>query len=177
MESIILFLTMLILPIFYYRTIKEQSFKKIKEDLLGKWQGNKKEIIGGLALFGALLLGFVFLTIIINIIGFNDLELVEEVINESLSENVLLFVITVFFIVFAEEFFFRAFLVKRTGIWISTLLFTLAHIGYGSFAQLFGVFFLGLILAYWYKKNNSLFQNFLAHLLYNMFAIIIYLII
>ena len=177
MESIILFLILILFPIFYHRAVKGHEWSEVKKELIGKWQGNKKEIIGGLALFGALLIGFLILSVIINVVGFNDLELVEEVIGEELTQNAMVFMLSVLFIVFAEEFFFRAFLVKRTGIWISTILFTLAHTGYGSYAQLFGVFFLGLLLAYWYKKNNSLFQNFVGHLLYNMVAIALYLLV
>ena len=177
MESIILFLILILFPIFYHRAVKGQDWKGIREDLIGHYQGHKKEIVGSLALFGALLIGFIILNIFITLAGFNDLELVEEVINESLSEGPVLFIVSMFFIVFAEELFFRAFLVKRTGIWISTLVFMLAHFGYGSWAELFGVFFLGLILAYWYKKRNSLFQNYMGHLLYNLLAIALYLLI
>jgi membrane protease YdiL (CAAX protease family) len=57
----------------------------------------------------------------------------------------------------------------------SNLVFTLLHIGYGSTAELIGVFVLGMILAYWYKRNNSLLQNYLGHLLYDFFAILFYL--
>ena len=177
MESIILFLILILSPIFYHRAVKGQEWETIREELIGKWQGNKKEIIGGLALFGGLLIGFLLLSIIINVAGFNDLERVGEVIGEELAQNSIIFIVLVFFLVFAEEFFFRAFLLKRTGIWISTIIFTLAHLGYESWAQLFGVFFLGLLLAYWYKRNNSLFQNFVGHLLYNMVAITLYLLV
>lgn len=177
MDSIILFLILILFPIFYHRAINDQPWEKIKEELLGKWQGSKKEILGGIALFGALLIGFYILSIIINVSGFNDLELVEEVIKSSLSENMPLFILSIFLFVFAEELFFRAFLVKKIGLLLSTIIFTFAHIGYGSMAEIFGVFFLGLILAYWYTKKNSLFQNFLGHLLYNLLTITIYLII
>ncbi len=174
MDSIILFLILILFPIFYHRTINDQSWEKIKEELIGKWQGTKKELIGGIALFGALLIGYFILSIIINVSGFNDLELVEEVIKSALSENMPLFILSVVLFVFAEELFFRAFLVKKIGILLSTIIFTAAHMGYGSVAETFGVFFLGLILAYWYMKKNSLFQNFVGHLLYNILAIVIY---
>ncbi|MDD3084112.1 MAG: CPBP family glutamic-type intramembrane protease, partial [Candidatus ainarchaeum sp.] len=79
--------------------------------------------------------------------------------------------------VFAEEFFFRAFLVKKIGILFSTIIFTFFHLGYESLTQTIGVFFLGLILAYWFKKNNSIIQNYFGHLIYNLIAIILYVII
>ena len=177
MSSIILLLLLFLIPIFYERVVKEQGWGKIREDLVGKYQGHKKELVGSLALFSALIIGFLIITVVVNIAQFNDLELVEKVINESVSASPVFFIASMFVVVLAEEFFFRAFLVKRLGVLLSTVAFTLLHIGYGSYAELFGVFFLGLILAYWYKKKNSLLQNYAGHMLYNFFAVAMYFLI
>lgn len=167
---------LLLFPLFFLRAIRGKEWGEIEKQLLGKYQGHKKEIVGSLALFSALLVAFVAIAGIITFLGINDLSKVQNVVVETYSQNMpaLLFILIVG--VFAEEFFFRAFLVKRIGVLISTIIFTFAHFGYESVAETIGVFFLGLILAYWYKKKNSLFQNYFGHMLYNLLAIAIYLI-
>jgi len=170
-------------PLFYLRVVKCQPWEKIRKELLPKYQGHKKEIIGSVALFGALLLGFYLLVIGMSTfeyffgIDVNDLDKVETIVKEEFAAPSALSIITLLIVLFAEEFFFRAFLVPRAGILISTLIFTAFHIGYGSIAEIIGVFFLGLILAYWFKKNKSLFQNYMGHVIYDAFAIALYLIV
>lgn len=73
--------------------------------------------------------------------------------------------------VFLEEWFFRGFLVKKTGVLFSSILFSIAHIGYGSYVELFGAFILGLVLAIYFKRIQNLWPLVAAHLLYNLFAI------
>jgi len=171
MEEIIVFLLLVISPVFYLRAIKGMPYEKIKTELFGKFQGFKKEILGSIGLFLSLFIGFIIIVSIINLLGINDLALVESALNEAIAFSPIYFLITIIFLVFAEELFFRVFLIKRLGVIISTIIFTILHIGYGSVAELIGVFFLGLILAVWYDKFGSLIQNYSGHLLYNLLAI------
>jgi membrane protease YdiL (CAAX protease family) len=164
-----------IFPFFWLRTAKEYSWEKILQELFPKFLGWRKEIIGSTALFAALFTAFIILSNLLIFFGINDLEKVNQSIDSQLADNATIFLTTLIIILFAEEFFFRAFLIKRIGVIFSTLIFTLLHIGYGSISELIGVFFLGLILAYWYKKNNSLIQNYSAHLIYDLIAIMLYL--
>jgi uncharacterized protein len=170
-------------PLFYLRVVKDKSWEEIKARLIPKYQGHRKEIIGSFALFGALLIGFV---LVAGTLGFiedttgteiNDLDKVESVIIEEFASNAILFIGLLIIMLFAEEFFFRSFLVPRIGMILSTVIFTALHAGYGSIAELIGVFFLGLILAYWFKRNKSLLQNYMGHVLYDILAIALYLII
>ncbi len=71
----------------------------------------------------------------------------------------------------AEEIFFRGFLVKRVGVFFSTVLFALVHLGYGSYAEVVGAFVLGLILAKAFQLNKNLYPNIAAHIAYNALAI------
>lgn len=77
--------------------------------------------------------------------------------------------------VFAEEFFFRAFLVPRIGVIGSSLAFGLAHITYGSAAEVIGAVVLGAILGIAYSQKKSLLANFLGHFLYNALALVVFL--
>jgi membrane protease YdiL (CAAX protease family) len=70
-----------------------------------------------------------------------------------------------------EELFFRGLLVPRIGIILSTLVFALGHLGYGSWTELAGVLVYGLAAAYLYKKRGSLYSTVLAHVLVNALAV------
>ena len=167
-------------PLFYLRVVKNEPWEKIKEQLLGKYKGHKKELKGAVILCGTLLVAFFAISAAITLFegasgtNINDLVNVQEVVKEELSTGVWIYIATIAVVVFAEEFLFRAFLVPRLGIFPSTIIFSTLHFGYGSLMEIAGVFVLGLILAYWYKKNKSIWQNYGGHLLYNLIAIAIY---
>jgi membrane protease YdiL (CAAX protease family) len=165
----------MVFPFFWLRIIKKYSWKKTINELLPKIKDPKIELIGALRLFLLLFVAFVILSMILSVIGLNDLDKVANFIEQE-REDLLGFGVIVTVILFVEEFFFRAFLIKRIGMFWSTIIFAAAHISYGSVAEVIGVFALGLILAYWYKKNNSLAQNYLAHVLYDLVAILTYLV-
>lgn len=171
-----------LIPLFYLRVVKKKSWSEIKQDLIPKYQGHKKEILGSFALFGALLIGFILIAMCLTLIEgnfgipLNDMENVSTIIDAQIGTNLIGFLVLLIIVLFAEEFFFRAFLVPRIGMIFSTLIFTFFHLGYGSIAETIGVFILGLLLAYWFKKNKSLFQNYFGHLLYDFLAIALYLV-
>lgn len=67
------------------------------------------------------------------------------------------------FAAFGEEFLFRGFFQPRIGIFLSSLLFGLVHIGYGTIVQLVGPFLLGLLFGYVYRRLGSLWAPISAH--------------
>ena len=156
------------------RIIKKFNWKKIQKELVPYSKDVKTELIGSIKLFLALFFSFVLLSIILTFLGLNDLEKVSEVIALN-SQNLVLYILLMAILVFFEEFFFRAFLINRIGLIPSSLIFGLAHVGYFSIAEMIGAFALGLLLAYWFKQNKSIVQNYFGHLLYNLFAITLYL--
>jgi uncharacterized protein len=102
-----------------------------------------------------------FISILFNI---SDLNLVSE----HISKIPFYLIIYLFIVrVFLEEWFFRGFLVKKIGCLLSSALFAIVHIGYGSIVQVIGAFALGFILAKYYEKINNIIPLFLAHLFYN----------
>lgn len=111
------------------------------------------------------------LSIVLFLLGINDFGPVEMTINALMGLNPLILVYLFVVRIFAEEFFFRAFLVPRAGILASSILFGALHYGYGSVAEVIGAFVLGLVLAYFYKRNGKIVPNYIAHLLYNFIII------
>lgn len=174
LEDFFLIIVMVFLPLFWLKIINKYNWKKIKKQLIPVKDNPLIEIIGGVKLFFALLIGFILLSLIFTASGINDLEKVSEVI-EMNSQNLIPYLIIMAIMVFIEEFFFRGFLINKIGIVPSSIIFGVAHVGYTSIAQILGAFILGLILAYWFKQNKSIAQNYLGHLLYNLFAIALYL--
>jgi membrane protease YdiL (CAAX protease family) len=178
LEDLLLWLILalfLIFPFFWLRAIKEFSWEKTIKELFPKPAGWKKELLGSIQLFAALFIAFILLSSFFAFIGLDDLEKVNQSIDEQAAAGPIALISTLLVVLFIEEFFFRAFLINRTGMLPSTILFSILHIGYGSIAEIIGVFFLGLILAYWYKRNNSIIQNYLGHLFYDLVAILLYL--
>ncbi len=169
---------MVVFPFFWLRVAKDWHWDKVITNLFPKPVGFKKETIGTLKLFAFLFVAFIIVSAIITALGLNDLGKVGTVIgNQTKADALIFFIGSLFVILFIEEFFFRAFLQKRIGIILSTVIYTLLHLGYGSIAEVIGVFFLGLVLAYWYKKHNSLIQNYFGHLIYDLVAVAIYVLI
>ena len=178
----LLILLFFLVPLFYYR-VRGTSWKEIKEKLLPHDTDWKVELLGGVKLFGLFLVGFIVIASVLGAtqevtgIEFNDMQKVDDIVSGEIANNLGMFVLILIIGLFAEEFFFRAFLIRKVGPIISTAIFTIFHIGYGSIMELIGVFFLGLILAYWFTKHKSIIQNYIGHILYDFLAILLYIII
>lgn len=101
---------------------------------------------------------------IVYFISYSDLEKVQQAF-----EGVTLLQITYLFIVggIAEEVFFRGFLVPRAGIIWSSLVFGAFHAAYGSVIEVLSAVVLGLVLAYFFKKNKTIYPNIFAHQAFN----------
>ena len=183
MFDIIIPTLLFLIPICYIKFVNKKSLIEALKELIPKSQGWKKETTGAIALFGALFLGFLILTMGISFfemgtgIVINDLDKVGNVIGNELAFDAVGFILLMIVLVFLEEFFFRSFLVPRIGMVISTIFFMIVHYGYNSISELIGAFFLGLILAYWFKKKGSLIQNYFGHLFYNILAILFYILL
>jgi uncharacterized protein len=163
-----------LIPLFFIFLKKPNiSFKNLfKEQGLNKI--SLKKLINSIFIILILLVFFSYLLCFVSyIFNISDLELVSEtIIKYSILKIIYLFVVRVFI----EEWFFRAFLVPRLGLFFSSFVFALAHFGYGSIIQIFGAFALGFLLSKIYSLNKNILPNFFAHMLYN-FLIYLLLII
>ena len=183
MLQLMITLLFILIPINWITYFKKKKLREALVELIPKSQSLKKEVLGSIALFSALFIGFIIIANVIAIVDettgvpINDLKKVNDVVDAEIQFSLILFLVTVIVVVFIEEFFFRAFLVPRAGMIPATLIFTFFHYGYGSIAEIIGVFFLGLILAYWFKKKKSIIQNYFGHLFYNLLAIVFYVLI
>ena len=125
----------------------------------------KELVIKSAILLLVVLLLSIILFLIFSFFGIDDTAQVDERVR-TLGIALVAYVLVVR--VPAEEIFFRGFLVKKVGIVPASLIFGLAHYGYGSVAEIIGAFMLGLVFSYAYKRNNNLLPNIIAHSLYNL---------
>lgn len=117
--------------------------------------------------------GIIFYLLIIGIItSFFGISDQYKTIEKIESFTLLVIFFAIFIGPVSEELFFRGFLTKRFGIWISSIVFGLAHFAYGSYIQVIGTFGIGLILAYIYKDTKSILPCILIHFLYNLSAML-----
>ncbi len=169
--SVILLDALLILaPLFFIAFIER---KKLSAQALGfpAKQGWAEGAIISAKIFLALIVYSLLLAVIFSFVYPNGLESVKQVASTLAATSPILLIYFFVVRVFAEEFFFRAILVPRIGIVASGILFGLAHIGYGSAAEVIGAYALGIILGIAYKQYRSIVPNFIAHMLYNFVAL------
>lgn len=172
-------LVFLVLPIAYFLVYRKYHLQGTLWEDAKSFFGLKKitsqSLHKGLVLFSILFLVSVALNIVFYLIfpQINDLENVSNTLYYYVNTGKIAYFFVMLVIgVFLEEFFFRALLVPRLGVFFSTAAFTLMHVGYGSWIELVGAFILGLILGWYYKKNKDLFVNIYAHLMYNGIAVL-----
>ena len=145
-------------------------------------------LVQGVYLFLAVLALSILFSFYADSIGAHDLENVTAIASAlklDLARIVYLFAVRIF----AEEFFFRGFLVgvlekafgflKKNAVFpailLSSALFGLVHASYHSFVQIAGTFLLGVLLAVSYTQQRSLYVPWIAHFLYNAFVFVVLL--
>ena len=124
-------------------------------------------------IFLALFIYSILLSITLITLGINDFQGVETVLKQLLALSPLILIYLFVVRVFLEEWFFRAFLVPRTGVIISSVLFGLLHFGYNSTGEIIGAIVLGAVLALSYNQHKKIMPNFIAHLLYNLIVVLV----
>ncbi len=156
---------------FLYITLFER--KPALKELGFKSNGAAKDINATAKLFLCLFIYSALISLALSALGLNDIEKVGKVIG-TLVQAPPLYLLYFFLVrVLGEEIFFRAFLVPRIGIIPSSIAFGLLHFGYWSVSEMVGAALLGIILAVAYKQNKTIVPNYIAHLLYNLVAVLL----
>lgn len=148
---------------------------------LGLGRPTGSMVVWGLAGFAAAFLGSIIYGAFISVFDLHWLQTncAEQIPREVRNERFLLAMASVVVIAFApvfEELFFRGFLfpgVARrwgvaSGILISGLLFSSAHLSYQSFIP---IAFAGIAFAFVYERSKHLGSAMLAHLIFNSVSI------
>jgi hypothetical protein len=128
----------------------------------------KTNILYTIACLGAMFLISLAVGIASFAFGFNDQSKIAEKIS---TLPIALLIAAALIAPIGEELFFRATLVPRFGPILSSILFGAVHFTYGSVAEVIGVLFLGLALAFTFQKSKSVIPGMLAHMIYNGLSI------
>jgi len=169
-SSIVLGIFFASAPFAWLRFAKGNNFSKSLPEL---GFTNKKLIWN--VLIGVFLTIFLFYPVVIAeglvvrfVFGITDMENVSSTI---LDAPIWVGLWAILIVPFAEETFFRAFLVPRIGPILSAFVFCIGHLGYGSIAELIGTFTIGLLLALLYKWRKSIWAVIAAHFVFNFISV------
>jgi membrane protease YdiL (CAAX protease family) len=153
--------------LFVTRDIFKQDFKKI--DSWGKFC--KKMGLGLLFTFGAALVGN---TLVRLVFGVNDVAANQAMVESALGAMPILMLITVTFLgPIVEEIIFRLVLMSHFNLKpihnliFSSLIFGLVHVLVGGLVHIIPYFLMGLVLGYFYLKNNNIWHATVLHILHN----------
>lgn len=100
--------------------------------------------------------------------GFNDQA---KIVDKVSDLPLYLLLLAIVLAPITEELFFRAALVPRIGIVLSSLVFGVLHVAYGSVVEVVGVFLVGIILAAIYRMSKSVTPCIVIHFIYNLLSI------
>lgn len=130
----------------------------------------KTNVIYSIGGFFALIGMLTALFIIVSLLGIeNDSHEVGEIIR---SLPFYLPLLAIIIAPITEELLFRALLVPRVGVLVSSALFAVSHITYGSTMEIAGAFIVGILFALIYKGSRSVLPCMAVHFCYNLLSVL-----
>lgn len=179
-ELIFAFILLVFIPLSWYIIVNTISFRKAISKIRITLENIDIAFLWGI--FAAILIYiiiFVF-SFILQSLGTNPTDLSNVTDLDFLSPPILFVLVAV--IPVAEEIFFRGFLLEKIGsfagqnvaIVATSVLFGIAHIGYGKLFPVIMPMIMGLLLAYIVIKTKNLFASIFAHVSFNVVVIILY---
>ncbi len=134
----------------------------------GQW---KQILLDSFALFFIIIFVLTLESIVLAAFNFDDSSKVAVVISQF---SLLTIIVSATIGPFAEEVFFRGFLQKYLGVFITGVIFAALHYGFGSVTEIIGAFTAGMIFGYWIKyRNSNLWPAIIAHSFYNLVSILL----
>lgn len=166
LSAITAYIILFSISIFY-----KQDFKLLVHSL--KEHTKKRDLLYGVVLG-------ILIVIVVSLIS-RILPQPSSVNNTSLLVQHNTLIAGIFVVLIApvlEEILFRGILVNKVGVVLSSILFSVIHIGSGDLYSIIYpaiiTFIIGLVLGAAYKKAESLLLIILAHSIYNIFILFIF---
>ncbi|HEC89345.1 MAG TPA: CPBP family intramembrane metalloprotease [Thermoplasmatales archaeon] len=181
-QLLLVFVLFVFVPILWYKVVNRFDKRQILDSINLKRTGLDEAVIWGIITAILAFVVIVSIGIILNLLGF-DVSKSSNIteLNKLFPIPYMLILITVQ--PFAEEFFFRGFLLDKlldalgpaNAIIITSFLFGLAHLLYGNIypAVMTGV--VGFLLAIPVVRTKNLYASIVAHVLFNLMSFSIYL--
>jgi len=182
-SSIITVLIFIGAPFIWYIIVNKYSIKEMLNHLKLRWERIDSAFLWGVVAAVAM----VFIVFMIGIILYYGANISEENLSniEDLASN--LSVVSMFFVIIfqsiSEEIFFRGFLLEKIGsiagdvmaIFVTAILFGLAHISYGKIYPVIMPVIMGVFLGFVVIKTKNLYSAITAHMIFNFSTFILYL--
>ena len=178
----LVFILFVFVPILWYRVVNHFDRKQILESINLRRTGLDEALIWGVITAIIAFMVIASIGIILNLLGF-DVSKSSNIteLNQFFSIPSMLILITIQ--PFAEEFFFRGFLLDKlenildsTGaIIITSILFGSAHLLYGNIYPAVMTGIVGFILAILVIRIRNLYASIVAHILFNLISFSLYL--
>ncbi|ANI89858.1 hypothetical protein A9P82_11510 [Arachidicoccus ginsenosidimutans] len=157
---------------------------KIEKQSLIIWEEKKysflKTVVHILAIYGVVILAGIVVAILQKLFKFQTKSARLETILNLFRPRYWLALLTCLTAGITEELIFRGYIQTRLmklannvwfGIIISAFLFALFHLSYGTVGEFVGVFFIGIIFAYYYWKYRSLKTLMIVHFIVDTVSI------
>jgi len=160
----------------YARSVEKQPFLLWKESE----SGVVFYFVSIVAVLGCTLIGSVLISIILKKLGFGDQSAIIKQLLLLANPIKLFSVVTA---ALTEEFIVRGYLMPRmqlffkSAVWpiiISSILFGLAHIGFGTIVNMAVPLFIGLVFAVYYQKYRNIKVLILCHFLIDFYSLIVH---
>ena len=122
----------------------------------------------------------VLVVIIFEALSLYDLDKVQQYVKEN---SMIILIAAIGLSPIMEELFFRAFLIELFSKFIkndvvnallSSSVFAVLHVGYGSLTELAGVFIIAIVFSYYYSIKKEIVPVIIAHLLFNTLSLLLY---
>ncbi len=169
----------LLLVFLYVNQIEKQKFLLWNEQKLPF----QEYIISFFRIFFAIIIGAIFINLTLKFLGFPQSEnsKLKEIVG-VLKHNFPLLVFTCLTAGFTEELIFRGYLMPRlqlffnnnyVSILISSVLFGLMHISYGTVFQVLGPIMIGLVFAIHYHKFRNIKILIFCHFFWDFMSLMV----
>jgi membrane protease YdiL (CAAX protease family) len=159
---------------------------KIERQPLLLWKDKKytwkKNILFFFSIIGTLIVLLMLTHIILHYFGIKADSAKMALMMSVFKSNILLLVFTAFTAGVTEELLFRGYLLPRLirlskspvfAIILSAVLFAMLHVGYGTWVQVIGPFWIGLVFAVFYWKYRNIKFLIIFHFLWDLIAILL----
>jgi membrane protease YdiL (CAAX protease family) len=168
---IIIFFSSILFTYLYYE-------EKIFENLYFKSVGIRKAVVYGIV---TPIIFIITTGIILTLVGYTEENPLAEEIGKNL--NPLLIILIPLFSSISEETLYRGLIHMRIenkfgfvpAVFISSSLFALAHVEYGTYLQVIVPFCFGLVLGFLIHKHQNIWSTITAHFTYNLIGLLTFL--
>ena len=181
-SSVITVLIFFVTPVIWYLLVNKYSIKEMLNRLKFRSERIDEAFLWGILAAIAMLVIVIAIGFILYSLGYDQEDLSNvDVLAGNLSIASMAFIIIIQS--FSEEVFFRGFLLEKIdsvagekmAIFITALLFGLAHMSYGKIYPVIMPVIMGFLLGFVVFKTKNLYSAIVAHMTFNFMSFVLYL--